>query len=235
MKKTLLLLALAAFTAQAQAQTPPPTAAPAAATAAPADAYTSMMAATISELMKSGEVAQLMQADAKLERAAAVAPQDWLPRYYQAYARVIACFVTKEGEETKDNYLDQADAALAQARKLRADESEVSALQAYIYQARIMVSPMTRFMAYGGKVEDALTQAQTANPQNPRVLLLRGNNLYFRPKMVGGGPEVAKPFYDQAKVSFAAFKPASALAPNWGERQLLGRLKQYETATTSAQ
>ncbi|QNH63465.1 hypothetical protein [Hymenobacter sediminicola] len=234
MKKTLLLLALAASFA-AQAQAPTTAAAPAATAAAPADAYTTMMAATITELMKSGEVPQLMQADAKLERAAAVAPQDWLPRYYQAYARVIACFVTKEGDEAKDNYLDQADAALAQARKLRGDESEVSVLQAYIYQARIMVSPMTRFMAYGGKVEDALTQAQTANPQNPRVLLLRGNNFYFRPKMVGGGPDVAKPFYDQAKVSFAAFKPASALAPNWGERQLLGRLKQYETATTSAQ
>ncbi|MBD2716497.1 hypothetical protein KBK19_15755 [Microvirga sp. STR05] len=234
MKKTLLLLALAASFA-AQAQMPTTAAAPAATAAAPADAYTTMMAATISELMKSGEVPQLMQADAKLERAAAVAPQDWLPRYYQAYARVIACFVTKEGDEAKDKYLDQADAALAQARKLRGDESEVSALQAYIYQGRIMVSPMTRFMAYGGKVEDALTQAQTANPQNPRVLLLRGNNLYFRPKMVGGGAEAAKPFYDQAKVSYAAFKPASVLAPNWGERQLLGRLKQYETATSSAQ
>jgi hypothetical protein len=46
--------------------------------------------------------------------------------------------------------------------------------------------------------------------------------------MFGGGADVAKPVYEEAKARFAAFKPSGPLAPNWGERQLQGRLKQYD-------
>jgi hypothetical protein len=57
---------------------------------------------------------------------------------------------------------------------------------------------------------------------------VQANNLYYTPKMFGGGADVAKPVYEDAKARFAAFKPSGPLAPNWGERQLLGRLKQYD-------
>ncbi len=58
--------------------------------------------------------------------------------------------------------------------------------------------------------------------------MVGANNAYYTPKMFGGGAEAARPLYEEAKVRYAAFRPASALAPNWGERQLLGRLKQYD-------
>ena len=63
---------------------------------------------------------------------------------------------------------------------------------------------------------------------------MQANNLYFTPKMFGGGAEVAKPVYDEAKTRYAAFRPAGPLAPSWGERQLLGRLKAYEPAAQAA-
>ncbi|MCR5889200.1 hypothetical protein LRS06_15790 [Hymenobacter sp. J193] len=229
MKKTLFTLALVAASFAAQAQTSP--AAPAAATSQPTDAYTQLLAATIQELMSTGDPAQLKQVDAKLERAASVKPQDWLPRYYQAYARVITCFVSKEDGDTKDKYLDQAEAALTQARKLGGDESELLVLQAYLYQARLNVSPMARSMKYSGMVNETLGQAKKLNPANPRIYLVQANNVYYTPSMFGGGAEVAKPIYEVAKARFEAFKPSSALAPNWGEQQLKGRLKSYETAS----
>ncbi|TYZ07407.1 hypothetical protein FY528_15195 [Hymenobacter lutimineralis] len=228
MKKTLFALALVAASFAAQAQTPAATAAPAAPSAQPTDAYTQLLAATVQELMSTGDPAQLKQADAKLERAASVKPQDWLPRYYQAYTRVITCFVSKEDGDTKDKYLDQAETALTQARKLGGDESELLVLQAYLYQARLGVAPMMRSMKYSGMVNETLAQAKKLNPANPRIYLVQANNVYYTPSMFGGGAEVAKPIYEQAKVRFAAFKPASAVAPNWGERQVLGRLKNYE-------
>ncbi|MDU0372482.1 hypothetical protein ACFPAF_18930 [Hymenobacter endophyticus] len=230
MKTAFLTLALVAAACTAQAQTPATAPAPAAAVSA---AYTTQLAATVQELMSTGEPAQLKQADAKLERAALVAPKDWLPRYYQAYARVITCFVSKEDGDVKDKYLDQAETALTQARQLGGDESELLVLQAYLYQARLGVSPMLRSMKYSGMVTETLVQAKKLNPANPRIYLVQANNVYYTPAMFGGGAEVAKPLYQEAKARYAAFKPASVVAPNWGERQLLGRLKAYETATAA--
>lgn len=226
MKTSLLLLALAAASlTPAAAQTKPTTTTQ----AAPAS-YQDMLGATIKDLMSTGDPAQLKELAGKLERAAAVAPADWLPRYYQAYALLINVFQSKEDGDVKDKTLDQAEAALGQARKLRGDESELLVLQAYIYQARLGIAPMTRSMTYSQKVNETLAQAKKLNPANPRIYLVQGNNLYFTPKMFGGGAEAAKPVYDEAKTRYAAFKPATPNAPNWGERQLLGRLKKYDEA-----
>jgi hypothetical protein len=232
MKKTLLFLALAAasFSAAAQAK---PAAAPAKTTAAPAG-YAELLGATVTELMSTGDPAQLKEVVAKLERAAAAAPTDWLPRYYQAYGNTMLTFTTPDDAATKDKYLDQADAQLSQARKLGGDESELLVLQAYIGQARLMISPMTRFQTYGAPVGEALARAKGLNPANPRPYLLQANSVYYTPAAFGGGPEAARPLYEEAKARFAAFKPASALAPNWGERQVLGRLKSYEQPAAQA-
>ncbi|WP_052695456.1 hypothetical protein [Hymenobacter sp. AT01-02] len=232
MKKALFTLALVAasfssFAAVAQQRVATP------ASTTQAEAYTSMMAATIQDLMSTGDPAKLKQADAKLERAATVAPQDWLPRYYQAYARVITAFVSKEEDDVKDKYLDQAEAALAQARKLGGEESELLVVQAYIYQARLSISPMLRSMKYSKMVTETLAQAKKINVANPRIYLVQANNVYYTPSMFGGGADVAKPLFQEAKTRFTAFKPASVLAPNWGERQVNGRLKSYETASAN--
>jgi len=231
MKKSILLLALAATSFSAVAQK---NLAPSATTtqAAPAG-YTDMMAATIKDLMSTGDPAQLLSISGKMERAAAVAPADWLPRYYQAYALLINVFQSKEDGDAKDNTLDQAEAALAKARKLGGDESELLVLQAYIYQARLGVSPMMRSMTYPRMVDEAVAKAKKINPANPRIYLVQANNKYYTPKMFGGGAEVAKPLFEEAKAKYAAFQPKSPLAPNWGERQVLGRLKSYETASAS--
>ena len=106
-------------------------------------------------------------------------------------------------------------------------------MQAYLHQGRIMVAPMTRALKYTALVEESLGQAEKANPQNPRIYLVRGNDFNFRPKMFGGGPEAAKPHYEKAKACFDTFKPASSIAPDWGKGQLAGILKQYETATVT--
>jgi hypothetical protein len=223
MKTALLTLALAAASLVASAQP----VAPAAETAAPADDYTAQMAATINELMSTGDPAALKAVAAKLERAASAKPTDWLPRYYQAYALLINVFQSKEDGDVKDQTLDQAEAALAQARKLHGDESELLTLQAYVYQARLGVSPMLRSMKYSAMVNEAVAQAKKLNPANPRPYLIGANNVNFTPKMFGGGPEAAKPLYEEAQARYAAFKPAGPLLPNWGQRQLQGRLKQY--------
>jgi hypothetical protein len=229
MKKTLFALAFATASFGAAAQTTASTA-PAAATTTLAG-YAELLGATIAQVMNTGDAAELKGLAAKLERAAAVAPADWLPRYYQAYALVISVFQSQEDGDAKDKLLDQAEAALAQARQRKGDESELLTLQAYIYQARLGVSPMLRSMKYSRMVTEAIAKAKALNPANPRPYLVGANNVYYTPSMFGGGAEPAKPLYEEAKAKYAAFRPTSPLAPNWGQNQVLGRLKKYEVAS----
>ncbi|MBJ6145517.1 hypothetical protein [Hymenobacter sp. BT559] len=233
MKKSLLALALAAASFSATAQTTATKSAPATTTAAPAG-YAELLGATIAQVMNTGDAAELKALAAKLERAAAVAPADWLPRYYQAYALLINVFQSQEDGDAKDATLDQAEAALAQARKLKGDESELLTLQAYIYQARLGISPMLRSMKYSRLVTETVAQAKALNPANPRPYLVGANNVYYTPSMFGGGAEAAKPLYEEAKAKYAAFQPAGPLAPSWGQNQLLSRLKKYEVASAQA-
>jgi hypothetical protein len=232
MKKSFFTLALAALSLAAAAQTTPATNKPTAAAAVPAG-YADLLGATIKQVMSTGDAAELKGLAAKLERAATVAPADWLPRYYQAYALLINVFQSKEDGDAKDATLDQAEAALAKARQLKGDESELLALEAYLYQARLGVSPMLRSMKYSRMVTEAVAQAKALNPNNPRPYLVGANNVYFTPSMFGGGAEAARPLYLEAQAKFAAYQPANALMPRWGEYQLRGRLKQYEVATVA--
>lgn len=222
MKITLLTLALAAASLVAAAQTKT-TALASASVAAPAastapSAYLTVMTATVAAQSAAATPADVQANLAQLERVAAAAPSAWEPRYYQARGYLKLGFAGKEGDQ-QDKYFDQAQAALDQAKKLPgADQAEVLILQAYIYQGRIMVSPMTRGMVYAGRVAEALNQAKALAPDNPRVYLLLGNDLFYRPAMFGGGAEKAQPLYAKAKVLFTAFKPATALSPAWGEK-----------------
>ncbi|WP_310392195.1 hypothetical protein [Hymenobacter sp.] len=219
MKKHLLFLALAAasFPAAAQSQPAAPAVVAQPVTAAP-NAFTQMMVATIAEQNAATTPAAVQANLAKLERAAAAAPAAWEPRYYQARAYLKLGFAGKDSD-AQDKLFDQAQAALDAAKKLPgADQAELLILQAYVLQGRIMVSPMTRGVVYTGRVQEALGQAQALAPNNPRVYLLRANDLNFRPAVFGGGAEKAKPLYEKAKVLFGTFKPATALSPTWGEK-----------------
>lgn len=223
MKTLVLTLAFAAASLAAVAQTKAGLVAPQAATPAASvapDAYTAMMTATIAEQNAAITPAEVQANLAKLERAATAAPTAWEPRYYQARAYIKQGFASHDADQ-QDKLFDQAQAALDAAKKLPgADNAEVLILQAYIYQGRIMVSPMTRGMVYTGRVGEALSQAKTLSPTNPRVYLLLGNDMYYRPEMFGGGPDKAQPFYEKAKALFATFKPANALSPTWGEKMV---------------
>ena len=222
MKTTLLTLALAAasLVAAAQAKT---TALASASVAAPAastapSAYLTVMTATVAAQSAAGTPADVQANLAQLERVAAAAPNAWEPRYYQARGYLKLGFAGKDGDQ-QDQLFDQAQTALDQAKKLPgADQAEVLILQAYIYQGRIMVSPMTRGMVYAGRVAEALGQAKALAPDNPRVYLLLGNDLFYRPSMFGGGADKAQPHYARAKALFATFRPATALSPAWGEK-----------------
>lgn len=232
MKKLPCILALAAsaafvLAATAQAQPGAPVKTVAKTTAAAPVGYAEGMAQAVADLTSTADPAVLQAAAAKMERVAATVPTDWLPRYYQAYALATSTFQSHDNATAKDHTLDQAEKALGQARQLKGDESELLALQAYVYQARLVVAPTERGQQYSELAGDAVAQAKALNPANPRPYLIAANNLYHTPSEYGGGAAAARPLFEFAQAKFAAFKPATPLAPQWGQDQVLVRMKEY--------
>ncbi len=143
---------------------------------------------------------------------------EWLPRYYSAYAYVVVCYVNPDKEQT-DAMLDKAQGFIDQAMKIAPEESELFALQAFLYPARITVDPMARGAEYMVKMNQTLDEAIKLNPENPRPYYLRAITTLNMPEGFGGGAANAKPIFETAKEKFDKFTPETTLSPNWGKEQ----------------
>lgn len=152
------------------------------------------------------------------ERISTAESGEWLPLYYAAYACIIPSFEMADANQ-KDQYLDKAQQFLDKAFEIAPEESELFALQAFLYPGKIMVDPMNRGPEYMGKIYQALDKATQLNPDNPRPYFLRAITTLNMPPEFGGGPAMAKPIFETAKEKFENFELASPLHPNWGKEQ----------------
>ena len=143
---------------------------------------------------------------------------EWLPAYYATLNTTLYAFGEKDKTKV-DPLLDQAQKMIDKALKIKATESEIWILQGMLYQARIMVDPMTRGQKYFMQANEAFDKAESLNAENPRIYYLRGQSMMNMPKMFGGGKEAAKPLFQKASEKFLSFKPAEMFAPNWGKEQ----------------
>lgn len=161
------------------------------------------------------------------ERIAEAEKTQWLPYYYAAYCRVNEAYMAKDKSKV-DGLADKALVNIEKAQALKGKDSEISCIQSMISSARIGVDPMTRGMKYGPESGAYLEEAKQLNPENPRVYMLQGQSLLYTPEAFGGSKTKAKETFELALKKFAAFKPESALAPNWGEhyvKQLIAGIK----------
>jgi hypothetical protein len=154
----------------------------------------------------------------QFDRISNVEKREWLPLYYAAQSTIFMAF--QEQDKSKiDAYLDQAQKYIDKALEIKKDESEISVIQAMLYQARINVDMMGRGMQYSMKANECLEQAKEFNAENPRIYYLQAQNIFYTPEQFGGGKKNALPIFQQAKEKFDKFVPASQLAPNWGKEQ----------------
>jgi len=178
--------------------------------------YESTMLRTIESLDKATGKEEYLKCASQFERVANAEKTMWLPNYYGAYSLIILSFDEADGAE-KDLVLDRAQDMLDRALELAPDESELHALQAFLYPSRILVDPMNRGMIYFEKIFIELEQAKALNPANPRPWFLEGVNKLNLPPSMGGGPEVARPILEEADVKFKAFHNDDPLWPHWGQ------------------
>ena len=178
--------------------------------------YQEAMASAIEKMESSETVSNFQQAANTFERISMTETDEWLPLYYAAYSFIVMSYMDKDMDK-KDPYLDKAQQFLDKAFKIAPNESELFALQAFLYPGRITVDPMNRGMEYMPKMNAALDKAIKLNPENPRSYYLRAITLLNMPEQFGGGAEVARPVFEKAKEKFDQFEPESPIHPDWGK------------------
>lgn len=180
-------------------------------------AYISAMEKAVGLLSEFENTENNKQAVSQLERIAAAEPKEWLPNYWAAYGLVNLNYAETDADK-KDIILEKAEKFAAAAEKLQPNNDEIEVLKAYIASARMAVSPQDRWQKYGAIVGTALQNATKLNPENPRAALLAGQGIFYTPEAYGGGKKKSEPILQDAINKFTKFKPASSIAPNWGER-----------------
>ncbi len=150
-----------------------------------------------------------------------------LPYYYGAYSLIAMSFSETDGNK-KDQVLDRAQQNLDKAFELNPDESELHALQAFLYPSWVTVDPMGRGLLYIEKMGEALKKAKASNPENPRALFLEAIHLQNLPPSMGGGMEIAIPIFKEAERQFSIFQNDDPLWPSWGEEANLEAMQNLQ-------
>ncbi|HEX2848888.1 MAG TPA: hypothetical protein VHN59_20240 [Chitinophagaceae bacterium] len=164
------------------------------------------------------------------QRIAEAEKTQWLPYYYAALINVNSANMLFANGQTDqiDLLTDKAAPLLAKAEELQKDNSEIFCLKKMLNTAKMMADPQNRYMTYGPAAAEALAKAKQLNPENPRVYLLEGQDLFFTPEQFGGDKQEAKKRFEEASKKFESYKPEDSISPNWGRGQLSYFLSQIK-------
>jgi len=154
---------------------------------------------------------------------------EWLAPLYSALSFILASFREPDPKQ-KEVLCDKAQIYIDTSRMRYPDLSELASMQAFLYQARIDVSPMERGLEYSLKADSEIKKAEAANPGDPRAYFLYAMNVYYTPKIFGGGPKKALPLFEKAAEKFNEFVPKMSFMPHWGKQQNLDMIAKCRKA-----
>jgi hypothetical protein len=155
------------------------------------------------------------------ERIANAEKTEWLPFYYAALSTINAAYSYSDGtfgdkSVVMDPLAEKAEAFLNKAEETSKNNSEIWLVRKIIASVRMMANPMARYQQYSPIATEALETAKKLNPDNPRVYLQEGQDLYFTPEQFGGDKQEAKKRFETTVSKFDIYKPESPIHPNWG-------------------
>jgi hypothetical protein len=186
---------------------------------AQSEKFTNAMTTTISQFDSAKTADDMLAVSAAFERIGDAEKTQWLPYYYASLSQVIYAFM-KNDMSNNDAYGIKAEKLLNKADALQPKNSEISCVKSMIATLHMLVNPQNRWQEYGPVIQTELDNAKKQDPTNPRPYYLQGQNLRNTPEQFGGGCATAKPVLEEALKKYEAFKPASAIAPNWGKGQV---------------
>ena len=197
---------------------------------AQSDRYKAAMEKLVPAVDTTRSIAGLAELANSFQRIAEAEKTQWLPYYYAALVNINAAnvFFTTGQTEQIDPLADKATPLVAKAEELQKDNSEIFILKKMLNTAKMMADPQSRYMELGPVAAEALETAKKLNPENPRVYLLEGQDLFFTPEQFGGDKQEAKKRFEEAMKKFESYKPADSISPNWGKMQAAYFLSQIK-------
>jgi tetratricopeptide (TPR) repeat protein len=208
-------LGLGVFASDLVAQTAKPTAPPQ--NAPPVVRMRDSARVLIAKASPVGDIQGFRAAQALLERALTVAPNDpWLLHYlgFAVYLEATITMGRDRGEVGP--LLERADEILEKSTRFAAI-AESHALRSWALGMMIGSSPI-RGMTLGPKSGAQMERALEIGPNNPRVWLSRGIGAINTPAMFGGGLDKAEEYLKKSIELFANDKPLPP-APSWGANE----------------
>ena len=143
----------------------------------------------------------------------------WLPYYYAAFSTIQkGRLAMREGKLAElDAITDEAQKSLDLAMDLNKNSAENLVLQKMIHGLKMMVNPQQRFMSEGMLAAEALSKAEKIDGENPRITLMKAEDIYFTPEQFGGSKTKGLELFQKSLDQFNAYKVKSTLDPNWGK------------------
>ena len=182
--------------------------------------YLEVMQKNIHAVYTAETIADLQQSVNTLERIAVAEKSKWEPYYYAAFGYIL--MATREQDSAKkDLFLDQATAAVDKAKAIKAGESEIIALEGFVYMIRVTVDPATRGPQYAGLAMQTFGKAAALNPENPRPLALLAQMQFGTAKFFGSPTTEACGTLAVSLEKFDTYKPENSLSPQWGRDMAL--------------
>lgn len=145
----------------------------------------------------------------------------WLPNYYTAFSYIQKGRVLmRDGKmESLDEVADQAQKYIDAAESAEKNNSEIHLLQKMVFSLKMMVNPQQRYITYGTQAANELKKAEDFDPANPRVALIKAEDVYFTPEQYGGSKAKGLELFKVSLEKFNAYKPKTTLDPNWGKSE----------------
>jgi hypothetical protein len=183
---------------------------------AQSDMYNQKMKETLTMMDSAKGPQDLLEVSAQFERIGDMEKTQWLPYYYAALARINIGWMDQKAD--KDKMAEKTKAIIAKAEAIEKN-AELYVLEYMVATQQMLVDPQSRWMTYSGIMDNALTEAKKADPNNPRIYYLEANGIMGKPEAFGGGKAKAKLIFQKSVDLFKTFKPASPFHPKWGQKQ----------------
>ena len=188
------------------------------------DKYTDAMQKNVQTVYTGQTIADLQGAVNAFERIAETEKTKWEPYYYASFGYIMMTNHEQDGVK-KDGYLDKAVAAIEKSKSLASSESEIIALEGFIYMMRITIDPASRGQQYSPLAYQAFSKALTLNGENPRALSLLAQMQFGTAQFFNSSTAEACGTLEKSIEKFETYKSDNPLAPQWG-KSMAQRLKE---------
>lgn len=180
--------------------------------------YKKSMEKAIESITEASSPEDFSACAASFGEIASTYPELWLPSYYSAYCLISASFDAGD-YTTRIEALNQAKVHVEQAKKLKPDESETEALDAFHALGMMAADPDSNGPLYLQDFTFCIEKAKELNPDNPRPYYMDGLLKSNLPEFMGGGVHEARQLHQIAAKKFEEFQNDDPFWPSWGAAQ----------------